>query len=99
MDRIDISEEVGLRFSHIFKNIGDSFDTVAEYIRYRFERTWSEFVRTLRRTGKYLSMAILYGTNSKEYRSAVRAYRRSQRNNQTIKRYKHGRTQKTRVKR
>lgn len=99
MDRIDISEEVGLWFSNIFKNIGDSFDIVSEYIRYKFEQTWSEFVRTLRRTGKYLRMAILYGANSKEYRSAVRAYLRSRRNNQTVKRYKHGRTQKTRVKR
>lgn len=43
-----------------------------------------------------------WGRNSKEraYRRALmRAYSRSQRNNQTVKRYKHGRTQKTRVKR
>ena len=42
------------------------------------------------------------GQNSKEraYRRAyIRAYNRSQRNNQTVKRYKHGRTQRTRVKR
>ena len=99
MDRIDNSEEVGLRFSHTFNCFSNQLEDTAEFIRRGLIQAWKRFACTVKRTAKYVSLGILYGTNSKEYRGAVRAYWRSRRNNQTVKRYKHGRTQRTRVKR
>lgn len=68
-----------------------------EEIQEGFMKTFTDFSVALREITK-----SWWGRNSKEraYRRAyMRAYSRSQRNNQTVKRYKHGRTQRTRVKR